>query len=147
MADNKALDVNTLFSMDIDQLADLPSFEVPPAGSYVLEVTTDVKEIANKQAVEASFTVIETVELADPANTEVIPGTKFSTAFFLDNQFGVGNLKKFLKPFSEHFECTNIGELVRDHVKGVQISGLVKTRKDKEDPDKIYGNVVNITVA
>jgi len=147
MADNKAIDVNTLFSMDIDQLADLPSFEVPPAGSYVLEVTTDVKEIVNKQAVEASFTVIETVELADPASVEVLPGTKFSTAFFLDNQFGVGNLKKFLKPFSEHFECTNIGELVRDHVKRVQISGLVKTRKDKEDPDKIYGNVVNITVA
>jgi hypothetical protein len=141
--------VDDLFNSSIDDLADLPSFEVPPAGSYILEVTCDVKEVAGKQAVEASLTVIETVELADPAAEPVKDGTVFSTLFFLDNKFGVGKLKQFLKPFGAHFNDTNIGNLVRDHVKQVTIAGTVlnrKAKKDSEDPDRIYGSVANISV-
>jgi hypothetical protein len=139
--------IDDLFSASLDDLADLPAFETPPAGSYILLVSTDVKEVNSKQCVEAAIEVVETVELADPAGTPVPTGTKFSQLFMLDNEFGVGNLKKFLKPFSEHYGTTNIGELVRDHVKNVTISALVKTRKDKNDPDKIYGSLTNIAVA
>jgi hypothetical protein len=136
-----------LFNASIDDLADLPGFETPPAGSYVLEVSTDVKNLSGKDAVEASFTVVETVELDDAAGVPVANGTKFSTLFMLDNEFGVGNLKKFLAPFSAHFGEPNIGKLVGEVVKNVSISGLVKNRKDKADPEKVYGSVTNITVA
>ena len=137
-----------LFSTSIDDLADLAGFETPPAGSYVLTVDLDVKSIKGKDAVEASFTVVETVELDDEAaSTRVADGTKFSTLFMLDNEYGVGNLKKFLAPFASHFGETNLGKLVSEVVKNVTISGLVKTRKDKNDPDRLYGSVSNISIA
>lgn len=139
--------VEDLFSASIDDLADLAAFETPPAGSYILSVTTDVKEINGKQAVEASFVVVETVELKDPAAKPVANGTKFSTAFMLNNEFGVGKLKDFLKPFATHYGNSNIGELIRDEIKDVTIACTVTNRKDKEDPDKIYGGVKNITVS
>jgi len=138
--------VDDLFSSSLDDLADLPSFETPPAGSYILDVTTDVKEINDKQAVEASFVVVETVELKDPAANPVAVGTKFSTAFMLNNEFGVGKLKDFLKPFAAHFDNNSIGELVRDEIKDIRIACTVTNRKDKEDPDKIYGGVKNVII-
>lgn len=147
MADIKKFAASAdLFNTSIDDLADLPGFETPPAGSYILEVNTDVKNVSGKDAVEASFTVIETVEL-DESVSPVADGTKFSTLFMLDNEFGVGNLKKFLAPFAAHFGEPNIGKLVGEVVKNVTISGLVKNRKDKNDPDKVYGSVTNITVS
>lgn len=144
--DDTIASVDALFSASIDDLADLPSFETPPAGSYILDITLDVKKINEKDAVEASFVVVETVELKDADATPVAAGTKFSTAFMLGNKFGVGNLKKLLVPFSQHFGEGNIGTLIRDTVKDVRIACLVTNRKDKEDPDKIYGGVKNIEV-
>lgn len=138
--------MESLFSASIDDLADLPAFEAPPPGSYILSVTLDVKRISEKDAVEASFAVVETGELSDATNKPVAPGTKFSTAFFIENEFGLGNLKKFLVPFQEHFGAANIGALVGE-IKDVTISGLITNRKDKNDPDKKYASVSNITVA
>lgn len=147
MSDMKqASSIDELFSASLDDLADLPSFETPPAGAYILNVTMAVKEINKKQAVEASFEVVETIELADDSATEVAVGTKFSSAFMIGNEYGLGNLKKFLVPFQAHFNAPNIGALIEE-LKDVQISGTIKTRADKEDPSKIYGSVVNITVS
>lgn len=138
---------DALFSQDLDDLADLPSFETPAPGSYILNVTCDSKTIANKPAIEAAFEVVEVVELKNAEDKAVPAGTKFSTAFFLDNEYGVGNLKKFLMPFSAHFGNTNIGNLIRDDLKNVTIAAIVKNRKDKTDPEKVYASVENISVA
>jgi hypothetical protein len=139
--------MDELFSTSLDDLADLAGFETPPAGSYILKVSAVTKEVNDKDAVEAAFEVVETVELTDTSGTPVPNGTKFSTLFMIDNEFGLGNLKKFCGAFADHFGTKNMGELIRDHIKDVTISGMVKTRKDKNDPEKIYGSVTNITVA
>lgn len=139
--------IDDLFNANLDDLADLPSFETPPPGSYILTVSADSKKINNKDAVEAAFEVVETVELKDSTSKAVPVGTKFSTAFFLDNEFAVGNLKKFLAPFSVHFGNQDIGRLIRDDIKNITIAAVVKNRKDKTDPEKVYADVVNITVA
>lgn len=136
---------NDLLNSSIDDLADLPGFETPPPGSYILKVNMDVKKINDKDAVDASFEVVETVELKNSDDKPVIPGTKFSTAFMLDNEFGVGNLKKFLKPFSEHTGIKAVGALVAE-IKDYSIACLVKNRKDKNDPDRVYGSVDNISI-
>lgn len=142
-----SMSLDSLFSANLDDLADLPSFETPAPGSYILTVSMDTKQINNKDAIEAAFEVVEVVELANPSDKAVPAGTKFSTAFFLDNEFGLGNLKKFLAPFSAHFGQGNIGTLIRDDMKNVQIACSVKNRKDKNDPSKVYASVDNITVA
>jgi len=140
------LDENALFAADLDDLADLPSFETPPPGSYILNVTVGVKKINGKDAVEAAFEVVETAELADSDDKPVANGTKFSTAFFLDNEYGVGNMKKFIAPFGAHFGITNIGSLIAE-IKNVQVACNVKNRKDKQDPTKVYASVDNINIA
>lgn len=145
MSDIKQASFDDLFSASIDDLADLPSFEVPPAGAYSLSVTCARKEINDKQAIEAAFTVLNTEELADKNDAPVANGTKFSMAFMIGNEYGLGNLKKFLKPFQEHFNAPNIGALLEE-IKDVSIVGTLKVRKDKEDPDKKYASVTNITV-
>ncbi len=139
--------IEDLFSANLDDLADLAAFETPPPGAYILRVSVEPKKINDKEAIEASFEVIETVELVDSSNTKpVANGTKFSTAFFLDNEFGVGNMKKFLQPFAQHFGHGSIGQLIREDIKDLTISAILKNRKDKNDPDKVYASVSNISV-
>ena len=145
-ADNfTPLDANALFAADLDDLADLPSYETPPPGSYILRSNVTLKKINNKDAVEASFEVLETVELANADSTAVANGTKFSTAFFLDNEYGVGNLKKFLAPYGAHFGTGNVGNLVQE-IKDIDIAATVTNRKDKNDETKVYAAVSNISI-
>lgn len=139
--------LDELFAADLDDIADLPSFETPPKGAYIGTVSLSIKEINKKPAIEASYTVVETVELEDSADTPVIPGTLFSSAFMLGNPISEGKLKEFLAPFAAHFGTKKVGELVRDHIKDVQISFVLKHRKDKDDKEKVYADVRNITIA
>lgn len=138
--------IDDLFSTSIDDLADLPSFETPAPGAYILKASADTKKINDKDAIEASFEVVEVIELKNATDKAVVPGTKFSTAFFLDNEFAIGNLKKFLAPFAQHFGKTNIGDLIREDMKDVLIAATVTNRKDKNDPEKVYASVTNISV-
>jgi hypothetical protein len=143
---NTFASTNDVLSANFDDLADLPSFGVPPPGAYVLSVTCGVKTINDKDAVEAEFTVVETVELADSSDKPPMVGDKFSVPFMLGNQYGVGNLKKFLAPFQATFNQSSIGALIEE-IKGVTVTAVVKQRKDKNDPDKVYATVTNIQVA
>jgi hypothetical protein len=151
MAQDKAeaqfANLDELFAANLDDIADLASYETPPKGSYIFTVSTDTKEINKKPAVEAAFTVVETVELEDANDKPVAPGTKFSIAFMLGNPVSEGKLKQFLAPFAYHFGATNVGTLVRDTIKEVTVAAIIKHRKDKEDPEKVYADVRNITVA
>jgi len=150
----KSLD--DLFEADLEDIADLAGFETPPAGAYILSVTMETKEINDKPAVVANFTVLETVELKekDEGSKKYRPpvkdGTLFSTAFILGNSVAEGRMKQFLAPFSEHFGIKgkgSIGILVRDTIKDVRIAATVTNRADKDDPDVIYAGIKNVQVA
>lgn len=146
-ADAQFANLDELFAANLDDIADLASYETPPKGSYIFSVSTDTKEINKKAAVEAAFTVVETVELENAEDKPVAVGTKFSTAFMLGNPISEGKLKQFLAPFAAHFGTTNVGTLVRDTIKEVTVAAIMKHRKDKDDPEKVYADVRNITVA
>lgn len=135
-----------ILDKSLDDIADLPSFEVPQNGTYSLKVSTEVKKVADKDSVEAKYEVMELVQADDPNAPITVAGTKFSTVYFLDNEYGVGNLKKFLVPFGEHFGTQNLRELVTEKVKDVIITATVKRRADKDDKDKFYADVKNILV-
>ena len=143
----KFANMDSLFAASLDDIADLPSYETPSKGAYIATVSTNVKDIGGKPAVEAEFTIVETVELEAGETKVAAPGSRFSTAFILGNSISEGKLKEFLAPFGAHFGTSNIGELVRDNIKDVTISFTMKHRKDKTDPEKFYPDVRNITVA
>lgn len=145
-----------LFDADIEDIADLPAFETPPPGAYLLRVSTSTKEINDKPAVVADFEVVETVELKIQDESDkkyrapVKEGTKFGVAFILGHPVSEGRLKQFLVPFAEHFGVKgkgSIGILVRDTVKEVTIAATITNRADKEDPEIVYAGVKNIQVA
>lgn len=138
--------IDQLLSASLDDLDDLPSFSVPPTGSYILGVSMEQKEINSKPAIEASFVVVETVELADKEETPAKAGDKFSMLFTL-NEIGIGKLKEFCVPFAEHFGEKSIGTLVKETIKNVQVAATVKQRKDKTDPEKVYASVKILSIA
>lgn len=136
-----------LLDQNLADIEDLPSFEVPPAGTYQLLVSLSTKTVNEHPAVAADLEIISTVQLANSADTPAVDGTKFGLLFMLDNEFGLGNMKKFLAPFAEHFGTDNVRELVTEKVQNVQITATVKRRVDKEDKEKVYAIVTNIVVA
>lgn len=159
MADNKEAQFSSLedlFEADLEDIADLAGFETPPAGSYILKVSTETKEINDKPSVVANFEVVETVELKYPDSEDkkyrppVKDGTMFSSAYILGNAVAEGRLKQFLAPFGEHFGVKgkgSVGILVRDTIKDVVIAATVTNRADKEDPEIIYAGIKNIQIS
>jgi hypothetical protein len=136
--------IEDLMDASIDDLKDLPPFIVPPVGHYKLQVSLERKVVNTHPCVEAQFVVQETLELKNLAEAPVENGTKFSTLYTMDNEFGQGNFKLFLAPLLEGLglQGKKVSEVVAS-VKNVVIAATVKQRPDKEDKDKIYANVVN----
>jgi len=144
--------LDALFAASLDDIADLPTFEVPPEGTYIGTVSCALKEINKKQAIEAEFTLIEVSELEEELEDGAKgpqAGDKFSIAFILGSNIAEGKLKQFLAPFGAHFGTNSVGELVRDRIKDVQVAFTLKHRTNKkgDDPDRIYPDVRNVTVA
>lgn len=155
MSDNEALKrnealggggIDALLGASLDDLDDLPSFDTPPIGVYLVSVTLEQKKVQDKDALEAAYTIVETVELSDTAASPPAPGSKFSTLYML-NPFGIGKLKEFCVPFAKHFGTSSIGELVKDKIKDVQCAVKVGHRKDKEDPEKVYPTVKIVSIS
>lgn len=141
-----------LFAGSLDDLADLASFEVPPPGAYICTVSTEVKEIGDKKAVEAKYTVVECVELEDKEAKPPEAGATFSVPFFLGVAVSEGKMKQFLAPFAEAFGESGpgaIGRLIRDRIQETTVSLTLKHRFAKEDKlkERAYADVRNITVA
>ncbi len=142
------VNIDDLMDMSLDDLKDLPAFEVPPVGHYKLNLSLAFKEVNDKQCIEASFEVQETMELGDPAAAPCAPGTKFSTLFQLANEFGQGAFKELMKPLVEGLSLAGLKvPAVVEKVQNVTIFATIKHRKDKNDKEKFYANVVNVELA
>ena len=134
----------SFLDQDITELKEVAGFEVPHNGIYTMTVTVTQKTIANKEAIEASFDVVECNE---PENPEQVSqaGTKFSTAFFIDNEYGISNLKKFLLPFCSHFGITRLADLI-PAIHDTTVMAKVVRQVDKKDSSKIYARVSELNV-
>lgn len=158
MSDNKSVqftNLEDLFEADLEDIADLAAFEVPPPGAYILKVSMETKEINDKPSVVANCTVVETVELKyqDEGDKKYRPpvkeGTMFNIAFMLGNDVATGRMKQFLAPFGEHFGIKgkgSIGILVRDTIKDVVCAATITNRPSKDDPEILYAGIKNIQV-
>ena len=139
-----------LLDMSIDDIDDLPGFEVPVNGVYSLKFWTEVKVVNNKDCVELNFAVIECLEQNDPSETATKADTKFSMLIQLGNEIAEGKMKAIILPVAAHFGERNMLKLITDtcsKANGVIITAKVKRRSDKEDKDKFYADVSNVVVA
>jgi hypothetical protein len=139
--------ISSLLDSNLDDLADLPEFVVPPAGAYNATILSiEKKEIGEHPAVEMKFKLNETMELASASDAPVAAGTECGVSFMLDNEFGVGSMKAALKPLQVAFGTNSVRETM-EAAKGANIMLVTKVRNGKGDKaDKKYLGVQKIEV-
>lgn len=146
--------VESLLDSSIDDLKDLPGFEVPPMGHYKLEVALERKDVNEHPCIEAKCTVIETLELANKNETQVQAGTKFSQLFMMDNEWGQGGFKGFSVPLAEGLgmKGAKLGAVLERCKDPVKIAATIHHRYHKEDKQKpvadrrTYADLKNVEV-
>lgn len=137
--------VNDILDATLDDLADLPAFEVPPAGAYHATILSmESKKINEHPSMEIKFRLNSTLELANSADTPVADGTETSIAYMLDNEFGQGKFKEVVAPIAEHLGVKSIRE-VAENVKGLEVMLVTSVRKSKTS-DATYLDVKKVQI-
>lgn len=143
--------IENLMDASLDDLKDLPKFEVPPQGHYKLIVSLEKKVVNDHQCIEAKCEVEETLELANKSEEQVEPGTKFSQLFMMDNEWGQGGFKGFAVPIGQAVGAKKISEVV-EKCQNLKIASTLRHRFHKDDKNlpikerRTYANLSNITV-
>lgn len=137
--------IDSLLDANLDDLADLPAFEVPPPGAYRASIVGfEKKQIGTHPAVEIKLRLLETLELTNPSDTPVKEGTECSVAYMLDNEFGQGNLKKILTPLAVPTGCSKLSEIMAASA-GLEVMVVTKKRSNKEKTQE-YLDIYKIEV-
>jgi len=139
--------ISSLLDANLDDLADLPEFVVPPAGAYMATIVAITeKKVGEHPAVEFKFRLDSTVELASATDAPVKDGTECGVAFMLDNEFGVGKLKAVMKPLQVACGTSTVRETMLA-AKGCSIMLVTKVRSGKGDKaDQKYLDVHKVEV-
>ncbi len=121
----------------LDDLADLPSQELWPAGAYAASMK--VSRMKDKVgAYVVNLTMQQVVELSAPSDDEPAEGDQ--TAAFIytrkkdgtANEIGQGQFKTILSPLAAALDTRNIGEILEATKDGVDVIAVVKVRKSRD---------------
>lgn len=140
--ENTDFNLDALLDGTLDDLADVPGFETYPPGAH--KVTITWKKVDKKPAFNLMMTAIETVELADPNDTPLKPGTMSSVMFMLDNEYGQSAFRKVIASLGEHFGAGSNRE-VMDKSNGAEVVVVTKKRFNKEKTAE-FTDIVTIGV-
>lgn len=144
-SDDTEIDLS-LLDKNLSEIEDLPSFDVPSKGTYILLANATTKKVNKHPAMVVDLDIVSLVALANSGDLVPKDGDKFGVLFMLDNEFGLGNMKKFLAPFAAHFGTDNVRTLVTEKIKNCIISATVDHQIDKEDKSKVYARLKNVVV-
>ena len=137
------INLDSILDSSIDDLADLPEFQVYPNGSHKVIVSFESKEVNKHPCVEMKMKAVETIELANPASdTPLEPGTESSVLFMLDNEFGQGKFKTIMKTFAEATGTQKISEAM-EAAQGMEVTVICKVRQNK-DKTQSYTDVTKV---
>lgn len=142
-----------LLDMNLDDIEDLPGFEAPYPGEYLLGMKAQVKVVNDRNAVAIDYEVKECLKKNNDADPDTIPGTKFSQLFFLQGdpdavKISLGQLKALMMPLAEALGEGNLLLLVRDHLATEQlVQATCGRRQDKQDKERFYPTVKNLSKA
>lgn len=140
-----ALDLDSILDSSIDDLADLPEFQVFPNGVHKVIIDFESKEVNKHPCVEMKMKAVETVELANPAaDTPLEAGTESSVLFMLDNEFGQGKFKSIVKTLAAATGTSTIKDTV-EAAKGMEVQVVCKVRQNK-DKTQSYTDVSKVIV-
>jgi len=129
-----------LLDKTLDEIEDLPGFEVPYNGRYLLKMNRKIKKINDKAAVEVEYEVMECLKKDNDSDPDTVAGSKFSQLFFLQGEedavrISMGLLKQLVKPIAEATGEANMKAIVKDHMSDVLVMSNVARRKDSKNPE------------
>lgn len=130
----------------LDDIADLPEFLTLPAGAHKVTINWEQKTINSHPSLSLNMTYIEALELASPDAVAPNAGDKSSCLFMLDNEYGLGALKKATKGLAEALGVTKLSDIVAQS-EGFEVIAVTKIRSKKDDKSVTYTDVVNMEVA
>lgn len=147
-----------LLDQNLNTIADLPTYAVPPNGFYKLLVKkVEKKKITTKngeeEILDIQYVVKEALELSDPAAEEARPaaekvkeGQEFNESFFFRNkpEMTLSALKTNFADVAATFNCQTLRETL-DKLEGLEIAAQLKQRVDKES-DRVFAQLRNIKV-
>lgn len=138
--------IDDLLDTTLDDLEDLPEFKPFPPGAHKVLATFVQEKINDSDAIKLDLKIMETIELVNPDEDEPPKeGDESGTIFLLDNEYGRGNLKRLSAPFKDAMGLTTIRSVIEE-VKNIECIVITGIRKDKNDPDKKYLDVKEISV-
>lgn len=91
---NNTANAFELPAIDLTDIADLPAFASPPAGTYLVNLTIVAKTINQVPSIEFAYELTEAIEIGtEEAERPAMPGQKWSDLHSLD-----GDGLKWAKP-------------------------------------------------
>jgi hypothetical protein len=128
------MSLDSLLDATLDDLADIPSIQIFPAGAH--KVTVGFKIDDKKAAVQVSFTYVEALELSDP--TAVAPEAGAKNGLYIGlkkkdgtaNEYGQGTLKMIASALKENFPGNSTREIL-EAAEGAEIAIVTKIRYGK----------------
>jgi len=148
-------DIDSLLDKNLDDIADLPSFDTWPKGVHKAIITWERKDIektvdGSKKKVphmQLNMAFLETLELEDTSFSGKLPqvADKMNTAYDLTNEFALGALKKAVASLSPRFNG-NLKETIKG-TNGFEVAIVLKHRKDKNDKDRVYPQIEDMIPA
>lgn len=142
--------IDSLLDATLDDLADIPSIQIYPAGAHKATITFKIDD--KKAAVQVGFTYVEPLELSDPTSVAPEAGTKNGLYIGLKkkdgtaNEYGQGTLKMIATAMSQRFPGSSTREIL-EAAEGAEVAIVTKIRYGKgEYEGKDNLDLVNIEV-
>lgn len=142
------IDMASLLSGSLDDLADLPEFKPYPAGAHKVIISFKEKVINKHPSVELTMKAVETLELAEPAGEGNMPleaGAETSVAFMLDNEIGQGKFKEIMKVLAPVTGASQLSEIMQA-ANGMEVTVVTKKRENSKEKGQFFTDVVSMTV-
>ena len=139
----KELSIEDMLDIELDMVEDIQGFLLPPKGFYRFNIDECKLDLAGeKQVIKVTLRIFETLELVNSEDTPAPDGGIFDQTYFPG--FGISQFKTEYGEIARDAGFTTFRELV-DGLGGMEISGFVGHRKDKNDKEKVYPVVNKIT--
>ena len=125
---------NAFGAIGVSDIPDVPGFKVPPAGQYEVDASCEIKEINGAPNFIVNF------EVTQPDGEGYLKGDKFGIMY---SEAGLGYNKSVVSQILTAFDANNLAGTVEAGT--VQALVTISHRKDKNDPEKVYCNLVKIS--
>lgn len=139
---SNAIDMDFLGEVTLDDLAVFAGNVIFLAGTHDAVVNFAAKKIGDAQAIEASFTLENTVSLNDPSKTPQAPGTVATALFNMDKDGGQASLNALLTPLAESLGTRSVRTML-DKLQGASVR-ILSTEREYTKNDGTQAVSMNI---